>query len=55
MSEDWKLDGDESIYQAVFNLVNHMDKMSVEKEIASIIKSSVLLRYKCSFMLFLTL
>lgn len=45
MSEDWKLDGDESIYQAVFNLVNHMDKMSVEKEIASIIKSSVLLRF----------
>ena len=42
--EDWKLEGDDNIYQAVFNLVNHRDKLTQDKEIATIIKTVVLLR-----------
>ena len=41
---DWRLEGDNNIYQAVFNLVNHRDKLSQDKEIATIIKTVVLLR-----------
>lgn len=42
--EDWRLQGDDNIYQAVFNLVNHRDKLTQDKEIATIIKTVVLLR-----------
>ena len=42
--EDWKLEGDDNIYRAVFNLVNHRDKLTQDKEIATIIKTVVLLR-----------
>ena len=41
---DWRLEGDNNIYQAVFNLVNHRDKLSQDKEVATIIKTVVLLR-----------
>ena len=42
--DDWRLQGDDNIYKAVFNLVNHRDKLNQDKEIATIIKTVVLLR-----------
>ena len=42
--EDWRLQGEDNIYKAVFNLVNHREKLSQDKEIATIIKTVVLLR-----------
>ena len=41
---DWRLEGDENIYKAVFNLVNHIGKLSHDKELSTIIKTAVLLR-----------
>ena len=43
-SEEWILEGEENIYKSVFNLVNHIDKISMEKELSIMIKTSVLLR-----------
>ena len=43
-SEDWVLHGEENVYQSVFNLVNHIDKISMEKELSIMIKTAVLLR-----------
>jgi len=43
--EGWKLEGDENIYKAIFNLVNHIEKLTIDKELIAIIKSVVLLRY----------
>ena len=43
-SEGWKLESDENIYKAIFNLVNHINKLTVDKELIAIIKSVVLLR-----------
>ena len=44
--KDWRLEGDENIYKAVFNLVNHISHLSQDKEITTIIKTVVLLRYR---------
>ena len=43
-NEEWILEGEENIYRSVFNLVNHIDKISVEKELSIMIKTSVLIR-----------
>ena len=42
--ENWRLEGEDNIYKAVYNLVNHRDKLSFDKEIATSIKTAVLLR-----------
>ena len=42
--EDWKFAGEENIYKGVFNLVNHIEKVSLDKELSTMIKSVVLLR-----------
>ena len=42
--QDWRLEGEENIYKAVFNLVNHIGKLTQDKELSTIIKTVVLLR-----------
>ena len=42
--EGWKFEGDENIYKAIYNLVNHTDKLTVDQELVAVIKSAVLLR-----------
>ena len=44
--ETWIFQGDENIYKGIYNLVNHMDKITLEKELTVMIKTAVLLRYK---------
>jgi len=44
-AEEWKLEGDENIYKSVYNLVNHVDKLTIDRELIAIIKSAVLLRF----------
>ena len=43
-NEGWILEGEDNIYRSVFNLVNHIDKVSLEKELSIMIKTSVLIR-----------
>ena len=43
--ESWKFAGEENIYKGVFNLVNHIEKLSLDKELSTMIKSAVLLRF----------
>jgi len=43
--EGWKFEGDENIFKAIYNLVNHIDKLTVDKELVAVIKSVVLLRF----------
>ena len=42
--EGWRLEGEENVYKAIYNLVNHIEKLTVDKELIAIIKSVVLLR-----------
>jgi len=44
-SDNWKLEGENNVYQAIFNLVNHREEMSLDKEIETVIKSVVILRF----------
>ena len=46
--DGWRFEGDENIYKGVYNLVNHLDKMSGEKELNTMIKTAVLLRFLIS-------
>jgi len=43
--DNWKLAGPENIYKGMYNLVNHIDKLSEQRELEAIIKSAFLLRY----------
>lgn len=43
--ETWIFQGDENIYKGIYNLVNHMDKITLEKELTVMIKTAVLLRF----------
>jgi len=43
-SEEWKFEGTENLYRGLFNLVNHMEELTLSKELDCVIKSAVLLR-----------
>ena len=44
-NENWRFEGDKNIYRGIFNLVQHMDKLTMEKELSIMIKTAVLLRF----------
>ena len=46
--DSWRFEGDENIYRGVYNLVNHLDKMTGDKELNIMIKTAVLLRFLIS-------
>ena len=46
--DTWRFEGDDNIYKGVYNLVNHLDKMSADKELNTMIKTAVLLRFLIS-------
>jgi len=43
--EEWQLAGPDNTYRAIYNLVNHIEKLSEQKELEALIKSAFLLRY----------
>ena len=47
-AEDWSFHGRDHLYQGLFNLVNHMDALTPEKELDCVIKAAVLLRFLIS-------
>jgi len=46
--EDWTFEGTETLYRGLFNLVNHMEELTPAKEMETVIKSAVLLRFLIS-------
>lgn len=46
--DTWRFVGDENIYKGLYNLVNHLNKITVDKEINTMIKTAVLLRFLVS-------
>jgi len=47
-SEEWRFEGTETLYRGLFNLVNHMEELTPSKEMDTVIKSAVLLRFLIS-------
>ena len=41
----WSLAGEENVYRAIYNLVHHMDKLTIDKELNIMVKTAVLLRW----------